>query len=137
MSFWSKLSFSKREEDLGEEMKAHIDMAVRDRVERGENPSDARNAVLSEFGNMTQVQEVTHDIWAWASLDRIWQDVQYSLRMMRRTPAFTAIAILSLALGIGANTAIFSLIQGVMLRMLPVQDPEQLVELLSKYPGEP
>ncbi len=67
----------------------------------------------------------------------LWQDVRYALRIMRRTPGFTAVAVLSLALGIGANTAIFSLINTLMLRLLAVRDPEQLVELLQKYPGEP
>ncbi len=67
----------------------------------------------------------------------LWQDIRYALRMMRRTPGFTAVALLSLALGIGANTAIFSLIDTLMLRMLPVRSPEQLVELLNRYPGEP
>src|SRR5450631_590600 len=76
-------------------------------------------------------------MWAWNPLEKLRQDARYAFRTMRRTPAFTAIAILSLALGIGANTAIFSLIDTLMLRMLPVQEPEQLVELLQKYPGEP
>lgn len=71
------------------------------------------------------------------SLEALWQDVHYALRLMRRTPGFTAIAVLSLAFAIGANTAIFSLIDTLMLRLLPVRDPEQLVELLQKYPGEP
>src|SRR5664280_926611 len=70
-------------------------------------------------------------------LGTVWQDVRYALGMMRRTPGFTAVALLSLALGIGANTAIFSLINTLMLRTLPVRAPEQLVELLSRYPGEP
>lgn len=73
----------------------------------------------------------------WKALDTVWQDVRYALRMMRRSPGFTAVTVLSLALGTGANTAIFSLINTLMLRMLPVQRPEQLVELLQKYPGEP
>ncbi len=76
-------------------------------------------------------------MWAWNSLERLWLDLRYALRRMRLSPGFTAVAVLSLALGIGANTAIFSLINTVMLRMLPVQHPEQLVELLQKYPGEP
>src|ERR1035437_9825089 len=71
------------------------------------------------------------------TLATLWQDVRYALRAMRRTPGFTAVALLSLALGIGANTAIFSLIHTLMLRLLPVHEPEQLVELLNKYPGEP
>ena len=73
----------------------------------------------------------------WTSLETLRQDVRYALRMMRRTPGFTSVALLSLALGIGANTAIFTLINSLMLRMLPVRAPEQLVELLEKYPGEP
>jgi predicted permease len=73
----------------------------------------------------------------WNSLERVWQDARYALRMMRRSPGFTAVAVLSLALGIGANTAIFSLIDTLMLRLLPVRDPQQLVELLMKYPREP
>jgi putative ABC transport system permease protein len=76
-------------------------------------------------------------MWRWNSIERLWQDVRYALRMTRRTPGFTAVAVLSLALSIGANTAIFSLINTLMLRMLPVHEPEQLVELLTKYPGEP
>src|SRR5579864_1370891 len=72
----------------------------------------------------------------WNPLEQLWQDVRYALRMMRRAPGFTAVAVLSLALGIGANTAIFSLIDTVMLRMLPVREPGQLVELLTKFPGQ-
>jgi putative ABC transport system permease protein len=76
-------------------------------------------------------------MWARNLLEKLAQDTRYALRMLRRTPAFTAIAVLSLALGIGVNTAVFSLINTLMLRMLPVQDPGRLVELLQKYPGEP
>src|SRR5215475_7864931 len=67
----------------------------------------------------------------------LWNDVRYALRLMRRSPAFTAVAVLSLSLGIGANTAIFSLIDTIMLRTLPVSRPDQLVQFLQKYPGEP
>lgn len=74
---------------------------------------------------------------AWNSLEKLAQDTRYALRMMRRTPGFTAVAVLSLALGIGANTAVFSLIDALMLRLLPVREPQRLVELLQKYPGEP
>src|SRR6266404_6229169 len=70
-------------------------------------------------------------------LDRVWQDTSYALRMMRRSPGFTTVAVLSLGLGIGANTAIFSLINTLMLRTLPVREPGQLVELLRRFPDEP
>ena len=76
-------------------------------------------------------------MWARNSLEDLSQDARYALRTMRRTPGFTLVAVLSLALGIGANTAVFSLINTLMLRMLPVREPQQLVELLQKYPGEP
>ena len=76
-------------------------------------------------------------MWGWNSLETLCQDIRYALRMMRRTPGFTAAAVLSLALGIGANTAIFSLIDTLMLRLLPVREPRQLVELLNLYPGDP
>jgi putative ABC transport system permease protein len=73
----------------------------------------------------------------WHSLETLWQDVRYSLRRLRRSPGFTSVALLSLTLGTGANTAIFSLVNTLTLRMLPVRDPRQLVELLHRYPGEP
>jgi hypothetical protein len=95
-----------------------------------------RPQLAGEFGNRT-TQEARPEMWGWNSLETLWQDLRYALRMMRRNPAFTAVAVLSLSLGIGANTAIFSLINILMLRLLPVKDPQQLVELLSRYPGEP
>ncbi len=83
------------------------------------------------------VKGVTRDMWGWNVVGRLWQDVRHGLRMMRRSPAFTAVAVVSLALGIGANTAIFSLINALMLRPLPVDHSEQLVEFLNQYPGDP
>src|SRR5580693_10556640 len=73
----------------------------------------------------------------WNSPERLWQDVRYAFRGVGRSPGFTAVTVLSLALGIGANTAIFSLINTLMLRMLPVYEPERLVEFLVLYPGDP
>jgi len=127
---------SRRDRELDEEIQAHLAMAKRDRIARGETPEAAELAARREFGNTALIREVTREMWGWNSLERLWQDARYALRMMRRSPGFTAVAVLSLALGIGANTAIFSLIDTVMLRMLPVRDPEQLAELLTKYPNE-
>jgi putative ABC transport system permease protein len=127
---------TRRDRELDKEIQAHLAMATRDRIARGETPEAAELAVRREFGNQTLIKEVTREMWGWSSLERLWQDVRYALRMMRRAPGFTAVAVLSLALGIGANTAIFSLIDTVMLRLLPVREPGQLVELLAKLPGQ-
>jgi predicted permease len=134
---WPPFSRRRREQEFDEEIQAHFAMAVRDRIERGESPNAAEQAARREFGNRTQVRELTREVWQWSWLDRLWQDVRYGLRTMRRAPAFTAVAVLSLALGIGSNTAIFSLINALMLRLLPVRDAGQLVELLHQFPGDP
>jgi len=127
----------KRDQELQEELQAHLAMAIRDRIERGEDPREAELAARREFGNRTLIEESTREVWGWTAIQQASQDLRYALRGMRRSPGFTAVAIASLALGIGANTAIFSLMYTVMLRALPVSHPEQLVELLQKYPGEP
>jgi len=127
----------RRGQEIDEELRAHLAMAVRDRVERGEDPREAELAARRELGNRALISERTREVWGWRWLEDAGRDVRYAWRAMRRTPGVTLAAVASLALGIGANTAIFSLLHTVMLRSLPVAQPEELVELLQKYPGEP
>ncbi|MGH9727217.1 MAG: ADOP family duplicated permease [Candidatus Acidiferrales bacterium] len=122
-----KLRFWRRREELGEEIESHLRMAVRERVERGENPRQAEQSARREFGNAGLVREVTRDQWGWRWIETFLQDLRYGVRTLRNSPGFTAVAILTLALGIGANTAIFSLVDGIILRPLPYPRSDQIV----------
>jgi predicted permease len=119
----------KRDEELEEEIRSHLEMAKRDRMERGETAEDAAASARREFGNVGLVKEVTRDIWGWGWLERLGQDVHYGARMMKKNPGFTLIAVITLALGIGANTTLFSVINGVLLRPLPLNEPDRIARL--------
>src|SRR5215469_5940183 len=118
--------WGRRNRELEEEIRAHLAMAAHDRIERGETPESAEQGAQRQFGNVALVQETTREMWGWRWLERLWQDLRYGLRGMRRAPGFTAVAVASVALGIGANTAIFSLFDALMLKSLPVRDPGSL-----------
>ncbi|MGD0737371.1 MAG: ABC transporter permease [Terracidiphilus sp.] len=115
-----------RKRELKEEIESHLKMATADRVARGERPEDARRAAVREFGNLPLVAEVTRERWGWLRLERLTQDVRFALRQLMRTPGFTVTVLLTLALGIGANAAIFTLVNAVLLKSLPVADPKML-----------
>jgi predicted permease len=115
--------------ELDEEMRLHLELRRQQQIDSGMSADEAHTAALRRFGNPTRIQEKSHTAWGWGWLETILQDAGYGLRSMLRTPAITVVALTSLALGIGANTAIFSFLNAIMLRSLPVRDPQQLVKL--------
>jgi predicted permease len=128
--------FRKKTEDdrLDKELRYHFEKLVRDSIAEGMDPAEARRLAQLEFGGMEQIKEECRDVKGrW--LDDLGKDLRYAIRTLRRSPGFLAVAVLSLALGVGANTAIFSLINAVMLQTLPVKDPSTLVHLTRLMPN--
>ncbi len=129
-SFWRNMFHkARKEQDLSEEIEAYLELLVDQKIKEGLAPAEARRAALIELGGREQAKDKVRDAIAGHQLETLRQDLLYGLRALGRNPAFTAVASLSLALGIGANTAIFSLMDAVLLKMLPVKNPEQLVFL--------
>ena len=128
--FWRR-----RDEDLNTEIESHLQMAVRDHLERGEAPVEAAHAAHREFGSVALVKELTREMWGWTALEQWMQDLRYGARTLVKSPGFSVVAILTLTLGIGANTALFSVVNGVLINPLPFPKPDQLVTLHESKPN--
>lgn len=130
---WRRLKYwvehTRRSQALREEMELHVAERAEELEADGMTPECARAEARRRFGNLGLKQEESREIWMTRFWSELWQDVRYGYRMMATNKAFSALAVLSLALGIGANTAIFSLMESILLRALPVADPESLVVL--------
>lgn len=126
---------SKMERDLDDELRFHVGMKIEENIASGMSPAEAHYAALRAFGNPGLMREETRDMWGWIVLEHLIQDVRYALRGMRRSPGLTATVVLSLALGIGMNTAVFSVVNAVILRPLSYPDDDRLAWLASVDPG--
>jgi hypothetical protein len=123
-------ALTKKEElelQLDDELRYHLERDTARNIQSGMSEKDAKYAALRSFGNVDQSKEECRDAWGVRQIEDLLQDLRYSVRLLAKSPTFTFLAILTLTLGIGANTAIFSLLDAVMLRSLPVKNPDELV----------
>jgi hypothetical protein len=128
---------NRRERELAAEMESHLQLHIEDNLRAGMNTAEARREALVKLGGVEQTKEIYRDRQTLPVLEIILQDFRFALRLLAKNPGFTAIAALTLALGMGATTTIFSVVNSVLLRPLPYQNHERLLRILETHPGSP
>ena len=131
----SLLLRKRQDADLDEELRDHIERQTEENLSRGMGEEEARLAALRTFGNFVMVREQTHESWAWAPLEQVWQNFRYAVRSAQRAPLLSAVAILALALGIGLNTGVFTMLNAMFLRAPTLVDPASFVQICPRYAG--
>jgi len=136
---WFKQLFSRGRlySDLSDEIQEHLDEKIEELVANGMSREEATHAARREFGNVTLIKEDCRETWTFTWMETLWQDLCYAARTLAKTPGFVAVVVFSLALGIGANTAVFSALNTVMLQALPYQQPENLATIWSTQKTDP
>lgn len=139
--FWFRLQTlfrrNRKAQRLDDEIQFHLEQQIAENIAAGMSPQEARYAAMRAFGNPTFLKEETRSTWGWLWLERIWQDLRYSARMLCKSPAFTTVAVLTLALGIGVTTAILSIVDPILFRPLPYANADRLVSVGIKHAVEP